>query len=424
VRRIWATAERVIPRGLVAVTTIVAAAATDPFAMGIYSWAVLAATFFGSLTELPMRQLAIAHVGSRSGRGLMRRAALITGFAGSGFMLLSIFLISGFSEDRNSTFFSLVPLIGVPAALAAAVQSTAQLQRVGLWGQISSVRFGSSLVAAAIGVLITLATESIVGASIAVTLSELLYAIFIGIAARRRNAAQPLSDSGDGVPVSVFWSSFRHMALFGSVGWLQSQSERCLIGIWAGTGALGLYSLAYAAARSAGEAIATSQANVLRVDLLAGRVRSDSDIRAVLGRTLRLELLLISGAAVAAVFGSRYALAPFLGPEWESALQMVPILVISTIPVAIATSSAPVHMQRGRSRVAFVAPTICLAFAPVVALAAVSSLTLAAWFCLLRECVLALIQSVLMMRATPWREVGLAAGLVAVGSAIVLATTP
>ena len=99
---------------------------------------------------------------------------------------------------------------------------------------------------------------------------------------------------------------------------------------------------------------------------------------------------------------------------------MVPILALTGVPLAVAASSAPVHIQRGNSRVAYLGPAICLIFVPVIAAAAVASLVMAAWVVLIKDCVLAFIQAVLMGRATPWSEVVFAGFIVGLGSVAVL----
>jgi O-antigen/teichoic acid export membrane protein len=206
------------------------------------------------------------------------------------------------------------------------------------------------------------------------------------------------------------------MVMFSTLGWLSGQSERVLLGMWAGTAALGAYSFGSAVGRSAGEAIAASQPTVLRADLSRGDAPSNYELRQILGRNLRGGLYLTVGNAIAIIFISTFILPAVIDEQWNSALQMAPILALSAIPSAVAQSTAPVFIQKGRAQISYIAPAICLFFAPLVAVAALSSLTLAAWAVLLRECVLATIQSILLGRATPWPEVWLALTLVAAGS--------
>jgi len=131
---------------------------------------------------------------------------------------------------------------------------------------------------------------------------------------------------------------------------------------------------------------------------------------------LRGGLLLTVSNAIVVIVLAIYVLPHFLGPKWTAALQMVPVLALSAIPLAIAASSAPVHIHKGNARVAYIAPLVCLVLAPLIALAAMNSLVMAAWIVLLRECVLALLQSLLMGRSAPWREIGFAMLAVAVGA--------
>ena len=420
-RRIWAAFERIIPRGVLAVTIITAAAVTDPHAVGLYSWAVLALTFYQSLTDQPIRHIAVAHVATSDGEHFLRRYALLAGSSGVVFMTAAAWVIASFSEGRSAPtrFLDLAPLILVPPAQSMAVRATARLQRSGLWGEVSLWRTIGSLAGVAIGVPAVLISRSVVGASTAVVTSEVLYAVLVCASSRGRRRTVGTS----AVPGDIFvgtWATYGHMVVYSVLGWLQGQSERVLLGAWAGTSALGSYSLGSSIGRSAGDALAASQANVLRVELSRSDSGADHEIQKTLARNLRAGVLLAGASAVAAIGLSTSVLSPFLGPDWHAALRMVPILALTAIPMAVAASSAPVHVQRGNARIAFLAPAICLVFAPLVAVAAMSSLTMAAWTVLLRECALATIQSLLMGRATPWREVIFAAAGVAIGSIAVV----
>lgn len=319
-----------------------------------------------------------------------------------------------------STVSTLLPLMLVPPAQALAVRPTAELQLLGLWGSVSIWRTVGSLVGVGVGVPIVLLTHSVLGACLAIAAAEVLNTALVYSFAKRHRYKLAVMAQRNPRPTDS-WSTYRHMALYSALGWLQAQSGRVFLGAWAGTSALGSYSLGSSIGRSAGDAIAQSQANVLRVDLSRSAAVQDSAIREILRRNIRASMFLGAVSALAAVVISDLVFVRILGPEWYAALQMVPILAITAIPIAIAASSAPVHIHRGNSRIAWVAPAVCLLTAPLVALAAVSSLTLAAWVVLLRECLLAGLQAVFMGPATPWREIGFAAVAVAVSSCGVLA---
>jgi len=362
----------------------------------------------------------VVHVGSAVGRNFLRRYAVFSGAVGVVFLAGAFWIIAAVVGDGSAAtgLIDLAPLILVPPAQAISTRPTAILQRAGSWADVSAYRTEASLIGAGIGVPIVFASRSVVGASIAVAMSEVAYALLIWHFAGNKKSEDP-GDGSDGQLVG-YWSTYSQMSVFSVLGWLQSQSERGLLGAWAGTSALGTYSLGSAIGRSAGDAIAASQASVLRVELSTKAAHSDDEIRAVLARNLRVVVPIAAVSAVVVVAISNYALAPFLGPNWTSALQMVPILALTGVPMTVAASSAPVHVQRGRARVAYVGPAICLLFSPLVGLAAMNSLTMAAWTVLFRECILALTQSLLMGKVTPWREISLAAVVIALGSTAVL----
>ena len=422
-RRIWATAERLIPRAVVAATTVIAAAVTDPFSMGLYAWGVIAVTFLGTLTEWPLRQCGVALIDSDNGRKLLRDSAQWAAGLGALLILCALCAIAGLTTGHpvGAAFISLAPLILVPVAQCFAVEPTAVLQRVGLWAKISLSRALASILSIAIGIPITLATKNIIGASVTVAAAEFAYAIFSRLVALQHESAStaPLGESNQEA-VANFGKTLRHTAAFAAISWLQGHADRGMLGAWAGTTALGIYSLGSAMGRSAGEAISASQLSILRVDLIANRARSDEEIRAILGRHLRSALILSMVGAVATLMLAHVLLRPLLGPQWNEAFQIVPILVLTSFPLTIAASSTAVHIQRNKSKILFVAPTICLAFAPAIALAAITSLESAAWIYLSRECALAAIQIFFMGRATPWREVRVAVAMVGFGTLLAI----
>lgn len=416
--RLWAALERIVPRGLLAGSVIALAFVSDPYAIGLYTWAALALTFYSALTEAPIQHVAMISIGSTNGRAFLRRYAWVSGFAGVFFMAAAVWLIAE-RLGRNSTFvdfINLSPFILVPVSRAFAAQKTALLQYSGLWQKVMMFRSYGAVIGAAIGLPIIFINKSILGACITITASEICYTTFVFFAVTRsRTALRPSNEETRLEP----WDTYRHMAMFSMLGWLSSQLERLLLGAWAGTATLGVYSFGFAIGRSAGEAIASSQPSVLRADLTRSAATSDGQIKKLLSGNLRGGLYLTVGTALAVTVLSIYVLPIFLGDKWSDALEMAPILALSAIPSAVAQSAAPVFVQMQRAHLSYLAPALLLFFAPVVASAAVNSLTLAAWTVLLRECLLATIQSLLLGHATPWREVFLAFFAVAAGALIV-----
>lgn len=427
-RPIWAALENLVPRGLGALSTVVAALVTNPHAIGMLSWATLSLTFYQALTDQPIRHLGVPAIRTKAGRRFLARYAFLSSAVGAVSMSLAVlFIAHAFGlNDTRSDVLSLLPLVIVPVARGAAVTPTALAQLEGLWARISLHRTLGALIGAAIGLPIVLQTKSVVGACIAIAASEVFYTLFLRatVALYRINQTRD-AETFDEIEVSrreseTFLSSYCHMALYSFIGWLQSLSERALVGFWAGTAALGTYSLGTAVGRSSGDAIAASQPTLLRTDLSKVQPNSNETVRAVLGRSLRvgIALALVNAALVTAL--AIYVLPRLLSPNWATALQMAPILALTAVPLIVAASSAPVHVHKGTSKVTYLAPAICLIFAPLTALTAVNTLVGAAWIVLIRECILAMLQAILMGRSAPWREIGVSFISVAIGAVTVV----
>jgi len=425
--RVWAALERIIPRGLLAASMIAAAFVTNPQAIGIYTWAALAMTFFTALTDTPIQHVAMLSLRSQRGRAFLQRYAYWSGSTGVLYMAVSVLLIAEFAntdEPFQSIVMSLSPFILVPVVRASAVRLTARLQYDGLWREVMLYRFYGAILGAAIGMPVVFITKSIFGACATFAISESAYAIFVLIANRIRvdpQRAEIAKTPAEEVENQAFnsWTTYRHMLMFSTFGWLSGQSERLWIGAWAGTAILGTYSFGLAIGRSAGDAIGASQPNVLRADLARSGAQTDTEMREMIAKNLRGGLLLTLTNAIAVVLISLYLLPLLLGKQWSTALAMAPILAISAIPAALTQSTAPVFVQTNKARISYIAPAIALLFGPFVALAAMNSMVLAAWTVLLRECALAIMQTILMGPLTPWREIWQTFLAVAFGAAAI-----
>lgn len=425
-RQIWAAFGVIAPRGLLAISTIAASAVTDPHNIGLYSWAVIGLTAYSALTDVPVKHVAQTAIRSPAGRQFLKRYAFWS--AAVGMLAISLWNLSlSYMFGGNSSgaiFLSLLPLVFIPMARGLSIQHTAAFEVEGMWARASIYRAIGAIIGAAVGLPVVLISKSISGACIAVMAADLIYTALLHLLPVqnfRRSwtkdlELQQIAESNG--PTDRSGSTYRYMIFYAALGWLQSQSERVLLGMWAGTSALGIYSIGSAIGRSGGDAIALSQQAVLRVDLSRSKTQTDGDTKRILGRTLRSGIVLAIANAVAVIAVSFYLLPRFLGPEWDDSLQMGPVLALSGIPLVIVASGATVHIQRKRGRIAYSGPATAVLFAPLVAVTAIHSLTTAAWIVVLRECVLALINSALMGRAAPWREVGFAFASVATFSFI------
>ncbi|MBU3749095.1 MAG: hypothetical protein FGM52_01360, partial [Mycobacterium sp.] len=244
-RRFWAVYERILPRGVVALATVAAAAVTDPQSLGLYNWAALAVTLIASVTDLPIRHLAVIHIGSPTGRRYLHRYAILAGGTGCAIMIAAVWLVASlaFTGPTLDGILLLCPLILIPPAQALAVQPVAQLQRAGLWAQVSLSRTISSVSGAAVGLPVVFLSRSVFGASLALAFSELIFAALVIVQARRLGSPGDESPGHSGPGIAGFWSTYRHMTYYNALGWVQGQAERVFLGLWAGTGALGMYSL-------------------------------------------------------------------------------------------------------------------------------------------------------------------------------------
>lgn len=414
-RRAWAALERLLPRALVAVTSVVVASVTNPTEVGVYAWAILALTLFQAVTDQSVRHVSIAAVETASGEVFLRRYVKWSSAAGVLVMVavsMTVALSVAHSSSALEVFGELALLALVPVPMALAVRPLAILQRASQWRSASDARVYGSLVGAAIGVPTALLTHSIVGGAVTVLLSETFFTAVV-CARARRIPSTPLDHLTSSAEIS---KAFRSMQVYSAVAWAQGQADRLLIGAWSGTAQLGSYSLATSVGRSAGDAVAASQAAVLRADLASAKPETQRGVRALFSRHLLSTLAVSVGAAAASIVLAASVIGPILGPDWANALAAVPVLALAGIPSAVSWSSAPIHNFSNRSRRAILAPFGGLIMAPLIAIAATHSLVTAAWLVIAREVVLAALQLALMGRSAPWGRASLVAAVLGASS--------
>lgn len=422
-RQAIAALERLVPRGVTAVTSIVVAAVTDPEAFGFYTWAVIVLTLFLALSDQPARQVAVPALSSERGERFLRRYMRLASFAGIGAMAIAIAAI-GLAANDGAIAIALLPLALSPAAVAMSTMAVASLQLNEQWGRLSLARLIGALAGVSIGVSVALLTRSVLGAALSVLISEAVFTLVVLKRASLSSATlnpsvqnvDPTTDHAE--PPTA--RAFAHMQVYSGLAWLQGQLDRVLLGAWAGPAVLGLYSLATAIGRSGGDALAASQANLLRAELSRSRPSNPSDIAKSADRVLLPGVFLASAVVALTALISKFVLAPILGAEWAEATMIAPILALTAFPALLSWSSAPLHLHRRRAGRANIAPVIGLAFAPVVAVVAVSSLMTAAWIVVAREFLLALAQMLILGRSAPLRSAALALASLACGAVAVV----
>lgn len=363
---------------------LLAAIFVSPEVLGLYTWAILGLTLLQSIFDVAVRQVAVGALGSRSGLGFLRRYARVYAVAGPLVMGAIIFaLLATHSPRLHASIWVLAPLLLAPLAMAVSTKSIAVLQAVGRWKTLASLQSLAVIGSLALSLPILLITRSIIGCVLQVTVVEVILAGLVTWKAGSEKVRLAALKSTRTPDQADTLSRFKAASIYSALGWGQGQSDRVLIGILAGTARLGQYNLAWSVSRSLGDAVTNATINVIRPKILEGDGRSSPVVERLLARAT----MLVAGTVTLTILGTEFILKPILGADWTNALEAVPIMALCTFPQVFAFSATIFLTKMGKLKWGIPAKILGLVLAGPIALAAIESLTFAAWLAVFREIV-------------------------------------
>lgn len=414
VRLFWSLVERLAPRLISAGASLLVARRVPPDGMGVYAWGVVALTLVLCVTDSAISQLAVAHVRSTRGSAFLRdyvQRGTPAATVGIGLAIGLIVVLA--PSDLHGFALQLLPLVLVPAACAVRVIPMALLQADHQWRRLA--RFQMLAVSCSVlpfALMMSLGF-GVLATSIQTLAAESVFSLLVALVAR--GVAVGPSREGPDDDYSGELREFRHLAIYSLLGWSQGQADRLLVGIMAGPSRLGVYSLGWSAARAVGDGLSLSTANVVRASVITtggvgerNRIGSDSD--AVLRKAVVGAVLL----AIATCVAAGPILRPILGPSWDPAIQIIPILSLTTIATTVAWSLTVVLVTIGRARRAAPIKAVGVAMCIPIAILARSDLAAASWLAVAREVAVMIAMSAACGKMVPVRSVAIAVGSVAV----------
>ncbi|MFJ5693889.1 hypothetical protein ACIP9X_08555 [Arthrobacter sp. NPDC093125] len=356
-----------------------AAIYVSPSVLGVYTWAILGLSLLQSAFDVAVRQVAVGALQTRRGLRFLKRYRQTFIIAGPAFLvfIIMLLLISQPAELYGS-IWTLAPLILAPISMALATRSVAILQSAGEWKALASAQSKAVMASLAISLPVVLLTQSIAGCVLQVAVVEVIFALLVTLNARR--TIIPSGTNAVTAPPNIS-SQFSSASIYSTLGWGQGQSDRVLVGFFAGVARLGQYNLAWSVSRSLGDAIVNATINVLRPQILLSNATSDNTVKTLLDRAS----LLIAGMIILTVAGTEIILKPVLGAEWFDALNAVPVMALCTLPQVFSYSATIYLTRTGKLRSGLQPKMLGLVLAVPIAFAAMFGLTFAAWLAVLRE---------------------------------------
>lgn len=416
---IWAFVERIVPRAASALVSLLLAIFLTPTAVGLYSWAIVVLMLVQNCTDVAARQTVMLHEGTASCDWFLARYRWVAGISGVVVMLGTVAVLVVAHPEARLAAAGLLPIIIVPAMSAYELTAVVSLQLSGRWHVVARAQGVAATASLLLTVPLVVVTHSLVAAATQAGLSEVLFAIFVTRRYRSAGLSAVRERHPGGPSTRQISREFSETAGYALLGWGQSQADRAAIGAFAGTSALGLYSISSSVGRSVGEAAANASATVARAQIGNLRTSASDALRGVMERSLIRSLIAVTACVLATIVGSELVLGPLLGPKWAKALAIVPMISASIIPTLIAWNVSSVLQVQGRMPHALVARSLGLAMAFPIAIVAAHSLSAAADLVVVRDALVAGLMLAAAGRAAPWRAA--AFGAVLMAAVVVLA---
>ena len=382
----WAGLDGLAQRAASSVITLVLAAFTDPSAVGIYTTVVIMLSLYQVGFDLPLRQVSFRALGMINGYAVVRRMLFGGSFTASILLcaFIIIYVVSGMMQLAVGA--SMLPLCAVPLASAIGAMNMVALQISGQWRSVAIIRITSLLLSLAVTVPLVATTRNLVFAAIQLPLAELV----VSLLARWRACLRPPLSGASGIPVQKL---VQQNAVYQAIGWLRVQVDRLVLIVGGSAVSLGLYSLAFAASRVLLEAPLGTMFNVLRSDL-ARSAGDDLEIGRQITKDFSIRLQVIGvGLCVFVVTTVRPVLALLLAPEWDEALNLIPILVISVFPSVQSWTLDAAASHFGIVSKGYASQATGIALGVVVGILLLWNLQAGCWMFVVREIVVAAIAS-------------------------------
>lgn len=401
---VWSFTERIFPRAASALVMLGMTFFIPPSTVGVYALAILALTFFQAATDASFRQIAVSVVDNDQGEGFLRRYTRIVPSLGAAFIACVLIAILTLTSDATtSSILAMMPLAIIPFLSTKRLRGVAQMQIRADWRKLAKFQFVAAIGSFTVSIPILFATHSLLAPTMQLVLTE---AIFTASTVYHvRNNSRPAEPDHPSSVQHNIAKEFFHMSAYSILSWTQTQADRLLIGPIAGTEKLGQYSVANSIARSAGDAISLSTANVLRPQLLSHKARNTKNIRSTVSALLLRSTPLALVATLLTISGVHFVLRQLLDPVWGPSLDAAVLLSLTTWPTLISWCMTVVLLAAERARWAPIVKAVGTVLSIPIAIAAFYSIELAAIAAVGREVVVASLMLAIAGKSAPTRAV-------------------
>jgi len=382
------------------------AAVSTPQIVGIYSVLVILTTGLQSAFELPIRQYAVGLIESRLGMRWLRRYQLTYALIGAAAILGMVLLLFRTSPaDVPPTQILVMGLMAiVPVLNAAGTAAVARLQMANRWRFLAGIQLVALACGMAVAVPALLWTHGSLGPVLLAVVSEAVTTVVVVFAAGRvASQIRTLSD-----PFIPSRPEYLAVVVTSLSVWIQGNLDRLLIAAFAGAAALGLYSFAWAVARSFTDASAAGLINLLRPRLITVAKDARSGVLSALARPA---IPLVGLASLTIAIGAVIVIPLILSADWLPVLSVVPLISLVAMPAVYEALTQTYLIVDGRAKSLYVVRAVAIGLTIPVGLAAIVSLQLAAIVLFVRQ-IVTLVLTLRIARLRPEAGLLLRSGVV------------
>ncbi|MEV5051568.1 hypothetical protein [Arthrobacter sp. LAR12-1-1.1] len=341
-----------------------------------------------------MRQIVVSAIKSDKGLQFVRRYQRIVVFV-SPICMASVILLLWLTSDgeRRMTVLCLLPLLLGPPVMAWNIWNIGAMQAAHSWRSLATGQVLASLFAIIVGVPLVVVYANPFGASLGAVTVEIVMAIWCSVAAKGLpNRIDRRSDRSR--------KDYRTMAVYSGLAWGQGQTDRLFVGLVAGSHTLGVLSLGASLSRALGDAVASSNANLLRAELASAPASRAERLGT---KVLLRGMILAAAAAVLTACANKWVLIPILSESWRPALEIVPLLCLSVVPSVLSWSAAVYHVRFNTGKRALIGPFVSIVIALPLSMLSLLSLQALGIGIVVREFVMVAVSYMAIGRRAPWQ---------------------
>lgn len=400
-RQIWSLAERFTYRASSAIVIMLVATKVSPAEMGVWAWFLLGFTLLSALTDNPVQFLGLMAIQSEEGRSFIRKyQRLVIAIGPISLALYATFVTIGITNSPWSYGLPMYMVSIVVIFQAIKAPHIAKLQHNESWRLIAEMQFLAIAISLIAAYFAYLSLHGFWAIAIQIVVSEVLFACFVVF---KSKSAKIMNMAN--FRKYDFSKEFRIISSNHLLSWIQSQTDRLILGIWGNLQSVGLYSFGNSVGRNAGEVTLSALVNVNRKSIFEAATSSPARVASKMERILLGNIVVILPVLVVNYVLFQVLIKRFYGPEWGVAFHVGAIISITALSTNISWNLNSLLISLEKARALFTLRAISIASTIPIGIAACYNLVDAANLLVVKEVGMMFIYAIGLKSASPWKVV-------------------